>query len=99
MLTVHFKELRDIFATQNGTGFYNTYITTHTDGFNDLTAIEQTKLQQEAYQRWIGLLFLKHADMHRYRSLIDDLQASFACNRDKYPRNLEKAIDMLDSWK
>ena len=27
---IHFKELRDIFVTQNGTGFYDTYVVTDT---------------------------------------------------------------------
>ena len=37
--------------------------------------------------------------MRPYGSLIDNLQASFTRNQNKYPHNLEKAIDMLDSQK
>lgn len=35
----------------------------------------------------------------RYGSLIDDLQASFARERNEYPKTLEKAIDLLDNRK
>ena len=96
---IHFKELHDIFATQNGKGFHDTYVAMHTEGFNELTAGERAKLQREAYDHWIGLLFLKHTDMRHFGSLIDDLQVSFACNHNEYPHSLEKVIDMLDSWK
>ena len=49
----------------------------------------------------IGSLFffIKHADVRRYGSLIDDLQASFAHEHNEYPKTLEKAIDLLDSQK
>ena len=96
---IHFKELRDIYVTQNGTGFNNSYVASQTEGFNELTLDEKIKLQKEAYDRWIAIMFIKHADMRQYGSLIDDLQASFARNCNEYPRNLEKAIDLLDSRK
>ena len=67
---------------QNRTGFHDTYVAMHTNGFNKLTADKCTELQQEAYKRWINLLFLKHADMRRYGSLIDNLKAFFAHNQD-----------------
>ena len=60
---------------------------------------KQQDLQDDAYDRWIAILFIKHADVRRYGSLIDDLQASFARDRNEYPHTLEKAIDLLDSRK
>ena len=80
-------------------GFNDTYVATNTDGFSVLTDDEQTTLKKEAYEHWIGFLFLKHADTRCYGSSINDLQAYFACNRDEYPQNMEKAINMLDSCK
>ena len=60
---IHFKELRDIYVTQNGTGFNNSYVASQTEGFNELTLDEKIKLQKEAYDRWIAIMFIKHADM------------------------------------
>ena len=70
---VHFEDLRDVFTTQNGTGFNDTYVAANTEGFSELTDDEKATLKKEAYERWIGLLFLKHADTRRNGSLIEDL--------------------------
>ena len=96
---IHFKELHDIFVTQNGTGFNNAYVASQTDGFTDMSITEWEKLQKDAYNRWIAILFIKHADMRCYGSLADELQALFAHDCNKYPHSLEEAINLLDSCK
>ena len=62
--TTQFKKLHEIFVTQNGTGFNNSYVASWPEGFTDLTLAEHGKLQKKAYDGWIAILFIKHADLH-----------------------------------
>ena len=93
----HFKELRDIFVTQNGTGFNDSYVAERIENFDKYSNDYQGELQAEAYERWIAIIFLKHVDLRRYGTLIDELHSSFARDRNEFPTTLEKAIDLLDT--
>ena len=53
----HFKELRDIFVTQNGNGFNDTYVADTVEDFSALDDDEQKALQSAAYKHWVAIFF------------------------------------------
>ena len=58
----HFKELHDIFVTQNGNGFNDTYVTDTVENFTALDDDQQNELQSAAYEHWIAM-FLSSTPM------------------------------------
>lgn len=93
----HFKEIRDVFTTQNGTGFNDSYVAERVAGFDALPDARKKELQRLAYEQWVAIAFIMHCDPNRYGSLIEDLKDSFARERNEYPKTLEKAIDLLEN--
>ena len=92
----HFKELRDVFTTQNGSGCNDSYVAERVAGFDALPADRQQELKLLAWEQWVAIIFIKHCDPVRYGSLIQDLKDSFSRKRNEYPKTLEEAIDLLE---
>jgi len=94
-----FKEIRDVFTTQNGEGIYDSYVA-NTKKYRDMTSsADKIKMKEDYFKAWIAMIFLSNCDWRRYGSVMDDLKESYTRNRNEYPMTLSQAIDILDNHK
>jgi hypothetical protein len=64
----------------------------------DAAAITDEQKAEVKEMEWTTL-FILHADVNRYGSLIADLQNEYLSNIDKYPKTLNEAYSRLTNWK
>ena len=77
-----FKELRDVFTTQWGKHITDYFVEQQSEykALQDLNA--KANMKVEAFDEWMGLLFLLNADWRKYGSIKNELAASYTQGRD-----------------
>jgi hypothetical protein len=65
------------------------------DNKNDIT----DEMKREAKEAYLATIFIVNADPIRYGKLIIDLQNSYLCRQNKYPKTIQDAFRFLTYWK
>jgi hypothetical protein len=92
-----FKEVHDVFTTQWGKHVTDYFVEQQTEYKSLTVPAERTKMKDEAFDEWMGLLFLLNTDWRKYGSIKNELTALYTQGRDEYPKSLKSAIDYLDT--
>ena len=93
-----FKNARDIMETRFGKLDMN-YCLKGTDDFDSGDDDAKKKLAEEAYNRMIAYEFLMGCSTSKSLELKKELQNDHAKGDNKYPKNLEKAVEMVSNYK
>ena len=63
------------------------------------TNLERKEIVEDAYQRVVAYDFLMSSNLDKARQLNKELTNDYAKGDNKYPENLEKAVEMLENYR
>jgi hypothetical protein len=70
---------------------------THTSAFTDLCAAEQRVVRDYAEERYVSYAFLQHS-VNQHVNLKVDLQNDFTTGNNRYPKNHQQTLHLLDKY-
>jgi hypothetical protein len=70
---------------------------THTSAFVDLVTAEQRVVRDDAEERYVAYAFLRQSGNH-YSNLKVDLQNDFTIGDNRYPKNRDTTLHLLDKY-
>ena len=80
-----------------GTEFLEYFILQSSEYKDKSDIAKQTKMKDEAVDKWLAYLFINRSDQSKYSSLIKKLQLQYALGMDEYPKTLTEAINALSN--
>ena len=69
----------------------------HTDDFDNLTAAQQLEVRNDAEERYISYCFLRQSGK-QHANLKVDLQNDFTTGDNRYPKNRQSTLHLLDKY-
>jgi hypothetical protein len=70
---------------------------THTSAFTDLGVVEQRLAREDAEERYVSYAFLRQSG-NQHGNLKVDFQNDFTTGDNRYPKNLQQNVHLLDKY-
>ena len=94
--TKRFKTTKDIMTGHIGSRYLLAGYSLTTDEYrNAIGATAQGQVLDKQFEEFMAYLLIENADKEKYGSLLKTLRSKYSMTEDKYPRTIEKAINML----
>jgi hypothetical protein len=98
--TARFKSARDIMKAQVGNRVAPIILTKYLEAQDEwagATTEEKEEMAREAYKAFTTFVYIENTDRSKYGSLVNGLSSQFALNNDQYPKDMEKATNVLSN--
>ena len=81
-----FKQSRDVLKSYMGLKWLDGFME-HTEEYqNETQAEEQSKLKEQAFERFMAFVLLRNSDQAIYQSLMNRLISQYSMENDQYPK-------------
>ena len=68
-----------------------------TKAYKAANAVEQVNMKKEAFEKWMGYLYIKNSDQQKYGSILQGLTGQYSMGHDRFPKTVTAATDILSN--
>ena len=90
-----FKQSCDVLRSHMGSKWLDRFVENTEEYQNETQAKEQSKLKEQAFERFMAFVLLRNSDEAKYQNLMNGLISKNSMENDQYPKPITTATDIL----